>query len=300
MANYLSIEKRKQIFTLLCEGNGIRGITRIVGCSKPAVTELQKRYVSIIDFLNRKYLKTVTAHEIEADEIRTFIHTKNNIKWIYIALDRKSRVVLHFHIGKRDAADARVFLSGLSDKLSEKSQVSTDCLKSYITAVSKTPFGYHPEDTAWIDLQRARYLGHQLGRAITNRVETHNGVVRQHVSRISRRTRCFSKKQEGLRQHLILFFFYYNFIKRHQSLKETPALEMGIIETPFTIDNLIEYDLMFTGKMTHKNTLKNYGRIEEGSVNLHDEMDEFLQIMLEQSGMKKGTKRGKYKKLRVA
>ncbi len=253
MANYLSVEKRKQIFHLLCEGNGLRAITRIVGCSTCAVSELQRRYCSIIEFINRVRIKNLEIEEIEADELRVFVMRKNNIRWVYVALDRKSRLVIHFHIGKRDTNDARIFLTGLSDKLAESAKVSTDCLKSYVSAVEKTPNGFNESDTDSIELMRARYMGkNALKRSITNRIEAHNGNIRQHVSRLTRRTRCFSKKEEGLRQHLTLFFFYYNYMKIHKSTKAAPAVTAGIISRAFTFDELMEFDKMFSGAVSNK------------------------------------------------
>lgn len=249
MANYLSVEKRKQIFRMLCEGNGIRSTGRITGCSVNTIKKFQVRISEIIDFINSKYIKDLDVEEIEADEIRTFVDHKTNIKWVYIALDRKSRMVLHFHVGKRDTNDARIFLEGLSAKLNAISKVSTDCLKSYISAVEQNPENYTPvSKTDSIELLRSKCLGRKLGRTITNRIETHNGNVRQHISRLTRRTRCFSKKTECLEQHLTLFFFYYNFIKKHQSLKTTPCESAGLINQAFTLNQLIEYDLMFTGQ----------------------------------------------------
>lgn len=71
MANYLSIEKRKRIFHLLVEGNGVRGVSRLIGCSINSIVEIQKRYYFIADFLNRKNLVELNCDEIEADEIRS-------------------------------------------------------------------------------------------------------------------------------------------------------------------------------------------------------------------------------------
>lgn len=265
MSNYLSIEKRKQIFHLLCEGNGIRSITRLVGCSTCSVTEIQRRYSTIIDFLDRRYIVDLDMPEIEADEIRTYVLNKKNVRWVYIALDRKSRMILHFHIGSRDANDAEIFLSGLSDKLNEISQVSTDCLASYCAAVDKTRSWNDFYSTEAIDLYSARHLGRVLGRGITNHIERANGTVRQHVSKLTRKTLCFAKKDESLRQHLSLFFFYYNFIKVSNKTKTVPAVAAGIIGRKFTFDNLMEYDLMFTGNSKNIHSKSIYGRVERGT-----------------------------------
>lgn len=290
MANYLSIDKRKQIFHLLCEGNGLRAITRLVKCSTCAVSELQKRYCHIIEFLNRKYITGLCIDEIEADELRTFIAKKDNIRWIYVAMDRNSRMVIHFHIGKRDTEDAKIFLVGLSHKLSSVSQVATDCLKSYVSAVERTPYGRIEAAVSSIGLLRSARAGERLGRAITNRIETHNGTIRQHISRLARRTRCFSKKEEGLRQHLTLFFFYYNFIKRHKSLKATPALVAGITDEAFWINKILEYDMLFTETANNTNSKKTYGLVENvpnevKSIGQSD-IDEFRKELIGLDGIK--------------
>lgn len=281
MANYLPVEKRKQIFHLLCEGNGLRSITRIVGCSKSVVSELQKRYCHIIEYLNKKYINRVNCDEIEADEIRTFVKKKGNIRWIYIALDRKSRMIINFHIGKRDTKDAKIFLTQLSYKLSSEAQVSTDCLTSYVSAVAKTPNGRREAATSSIGLLRAKTEHGILPRSITNRIETHNGNVRQHVSRLTRKTRCFSKKEEGLRQHLTLFFFYYNFIKIHKSLRTTPAVVAGLTDEVGWENKILEYDMLFTETtLMNKDNYREYGRVDlpVKVVSMgEEEIDEFKQ-----------------------
>ena len=246
MANFLTIEKRIQIYHLLCEGNGITSISRIVGCSKQTITLLLARFSAIVDYLNKKLVRDIEIEMVEADEIRTFVRIKENIRWIYIAMDRESRLVINFHVGSRDAVDAKIFLSDLSYKLNSKTPVAMDCLKSYVTAVKRTPYGRIEAATSSIGLLRAKDYKKELPRSITNRIETHNGNVRQHVSRLTRKTRCFSKSDDKLKQHLNLFFFYYNFIKIHKAIKTTPAVSSGIADKPFTFDVLIDYDNMFT------------------------------------------------------
>lgn len=248
MGNFLSIEKRKQIFHLLCEGNGVRSISRVVGCHSGTIQKFRERYFGIIEFITRRKIFELEIDEIEADEIRTFVFNKTNLRWVYIALDRKSRMVVHFHIGKRDTNDAKILLAGLSAKLHAKCQISTDCLSSYISAIKKFPNNVNPSTKYHsVELLRSKFFGEKLGRAITNRVETQNGNVRQHVSSLSRRTRCFSKSGKGLYQHLFIYFFYYNFIKVHKSIKTAPCVAAGIISNPFSFEKLLEYDSMITG-----------------------------------------------------
>jgi IS1 family transposase len=277
--NYLSVEKRKRIFHLICEGSCLRSITRIVGCSTNTVSQLQKRYSCIIEYLNKSLITELSMDEIEADEIRTFVQNISNVRWIYIALDRKSRMIIHFHIGNRDTADAKIFLSGLSQKLSTQSQVSTDCLKSYIEAVERNPYGRVDSAVYEIQLLRANRPGEYIGREITNRVEQNNGTVRQHVSRLIRRTRCFAKKEEGLRTQLVLFFFYYNFIKKHKAVKCPPAVAAGITDEANWLDKILEYDMLFSERMKaadHKSYGVFGGKAAVKSIG-QTEKDNFLQ-----------------------
>ena len=253
MAYHLSLESKKRIFHLLCEGNGIRSIERVVGAGRETISKLQSRFQGIVNHLSDLYIKDLDIEEIEADEIRTFVGNKTNLRWIYIALDKKSRLVIHFHVGKRDTKDARKFLIGLSEKLNSSSKVSTDCLKSYVSAIANNPTNAETlSQTESINLLRSKQIGRKLGRAITNKIEAHNGNVRQHISRLVRRTRCFSKKDSALVEHLSLFFFYYNFIKKHKVLKETPAMSAGLVDKPISLDDLMEYDAIVTGQVIKK------------------------------------------------
>ena len=301
MPNHLPLEKRRRIFHLLCEGNGIRSITRLVKCSTNTVSELQKKYCSIVEFINKTHFKGLQFDEIEADEIRTFVYKKDNIRWIFIAMERNSRCVLHFHIGNRDTASAREFLVGLSHKLDSNYNVSTDNLLSYISAVEKNPYGRIDAEVSKINMIRGENPGKVLGRGITNRVERGNGTVRQHVSRLIRKTKCFSKKEEGLRQHLTLFFFYYNFIKINKAHKATPVLVAGISDEAYWEDKIIEYDMLFSENMANKSSKRSYGVLDPGSKKVlsisEGEKGAFMDELAAISGFQKtDRKRGTYNK----
>ncbi len=52
--------------------------------------------------------------------------------------------------------------------------------------------------------------------------------MRMQMRRFTRLTNAFSKKWENLKASLVLHFFHYNFIRIHQSLRVTPAMQAGI------------------------------------------------------------------------
>jgi hypothetical protein len=60
------------------------------------------------------------------------------------------------------------------------------------------------------------------------------------MRRFTRLTNAFSKKIENHRYAIALHFFYYNFVRIHQTLRVTPAMEAGIARKPYTIENLLE------------------------------------------------------------
>lgn len=235
------------IFHLLCEGNGIRSIERIVDCSRNTIQTLMgKWYNAVIEF-NDNLLVDVHAPIIEADELRTTIgefganYKERGTHWIYVGMDRETRLILDFHIGRRNTDDARLFLKKISDRLDFVSEINTDCLMSYVAAIKTTKEGLNWKNHHKIDLMRSRVFSDEdePGRAATNRIETQNGQIRQHVSKLTRKTRCFAKKKSKLIEHLTLYFFYYNFIKKHRTLKTCPAVKAGLITSPMTIKQVI-------------------------------------------------------------
>ena len=66
-----------------------------------------------------------------------------------------------------------------------------------------------------------------------------NNSLPQHCKRFTRLTLAFSKKQENLRAALALRFAFYNFVRVHGSLRVTPAMEAGITDHVWTLEELI-------------------------------------------------------------
>jgi hypothetical protein len=52
--------------------------------------------------------------------------------------------------------------------------------------------------------------------------------MRLHMRRLTRLTLAFSKKLENFEAAVALHFAYYNFVKRHNSLRCTPAMAAGV------------------------------------------------------------------------
>jgi len=73
----------------------------------------------------------------------------------------------------------------------------------------------------------------------TSYVERQNLTMRMHMRRFTRLTNAHSKKVENSLYALALHFLFYNFAKIHQTLRVTPAMEAGIADRPWTIEDIV-------------------------------------------------------------
>lgn len=67
----------------------------------------------------------------------------------------------------------------------------------------------------------------------TTDVENYNGILRERIGRLVRKTKCFSKKKTRLRLAIHLFQFYWNFINPFKR-KATPAMLEGLSDHPWS------------------------------------------------------------------
>jgi hypothetical protein len=74
----------------------------------------------------------------------------------------------------------------------------------------------------------------------TSYIECMNATTRLHMRRLTRLTLAFSKKLENFEAAVALHFAYYNFVKRHNSLRCTPAMAAGVEPSQWTVGDLVE------------------------------------------------------------
>jgi hypothetical protein len=73
----------------------------------------------------------------------------------------------------------------------------------------------------------------------TSFVERQNLTMRMGMRRFTRLTNAFSKKVDNLRHAVALHFMYYNFCRVHQTLRVTPAIEAGLTEHVWSLEELV-------------------------------------------------------------
>ncbi len=74
----------------------------------------------------------------------------------------------------------------------------------------------------------------------TSHVERHNLTMRMSMGRFTRKVNAFSKKLENHALAVALYTTYYNFIRKHQTLKVTPAEAAGLTAGPADLEWLVE------------------------------------------------------------
>ena len=169
------------IRVLLKEGCGIRSISRILKIAKKTVLS---RILEISNSISPPGF-AVRGCSYEMDELRAFTYSKANGTWVAYCMERTTKTVIDFFVGSRTKKNVEALTATVLSLHPKK--IYTDRLPLYTSLI--------PEKI------------HSVFRYGTNRIERNNLTLRTHVKRRSRRTVCFSKKQEYLKAHLKIYFW---------------------------------------------------------------------------------------------
>ena len=74
----------------------------------------------------------------------------------------------------------------------------------------------------------------------TSFVERQNLSMRMGMRRFTRLTNGFSKKVENHEHALAIYFMHYNFCRIHQTLRCTPAMEAGVSDRVWSLQEMVE------------------------------------------------------------
>jgi hypothetical protein len=72
----------------------------------------------------------------------------------------------------------------------------------------------------------------------TSYAERQNLTMRMSMRRFTRLTNAFSKKVENLAHAVSLHYMFYNFGRIHKSLRVTPAMEAGITDNFWSLEEI--------------------------------------------------------------
>jgi hypothetical protein len=159
--------------------------------------------------------------------------------------------------GGRDASYARLFMEDVASRLATRAQITTDGHKAYAETIEGV-FGMEVDYAMLIKLYGSpansdtRYspgecIGTEthiksgnpdLKHVSTSYVERQNLTMRMSMRRFTRLTNGFSKKAENHEHMLALHFLYYNFGRVHKTLRITPAMEAGLTDHIWTLQEI--------------------------------------------------------------
>ena len=216
-------------------------------------------------------LRNLPCKRIQCDEIWQFCYAKDkNVPadkrgqlgygdvWTWVALCADTKLVPSWVIGRRDAATAYTLMSDLESRMSGRIQLTTDGLRAYLQAVEGA-FGagidysmliklYGNEAEKEVRYSPAECIGTRpIGisgnpnpvHISTSFVERQNLTMRMSMRRFTRLTNGFSKKLANLESSVALHYMWYNFARVHKTLRVTPAMEAGVSDHVWTIEEIV-------------------------------------------------------------
>jgi transposase-like protein/IS1 family transposase len=258
---------------LIVEGNSIRSAERITGLHRDTIMRLVVDAGQRCEALLATKVRNVPVSDVQADEIWGFVGKKEGHKnpfegddmylgdaWCFIGIERHSKLVLCFELGKRTETSAGRFMAKLATATdpNKKFQLTTDGLAAYPYAVGsklgdRVSYAQYIKVYAQTDEGQRRYSPPEcisaekvdiygdpdMHRVCTSHIERQNGSLRQWCKRLTRLSYAFSKKWENLRAALALHFAYYNFCRVVRTIKATPAMSAGLADRRLTLAELL-------------------------------------------------------------
>jgi IS1 family transposase len=266
--NRLSTEARAKVVSVLVEGNSLRATARITGVARMTIEKLLRDLGAACERFHNERVRDLKATRVQCDEIWAFVGAKEKNAtpeqkaqgwgdaWTWTGMDADSKLMISWLVGGRGQSFANAFMSDVAARLTNRVQLTTDGNAVYLIAVDRT-FGV---DVDYGQLQKL-YTGQGGGRyspakfigakrsvvtgdpdqqyISTSYVERQNLTMRMHMRRFTRLTNGFSKKLEMHALSVALHFTYYNWCKVHQSLRVTPAMEAGLSDHVWSMEELV-------------------------------------------------------------
>ena len=267
--NRLSTADRARVVAGLIEGNSIRATVRMTGIAKNTIVKLLVELGAACSKYQDETIRNVWAKRVQCDEIWSFIGAKEQNAsaekkaekwgdcWTWTALDADTKLMISFRLGDRTLATAYDFMHDVADRLTNRIQLTTDGHKVYLEAV-ESAFNedvdyamlhkvYRSNPEAESRYSPAKCIGTTTQTIATpdpkyvstSYVERQNLTMRMSMRRFTRLTNAFSKKWENHAAMVSLYFMYYNFGRVHQTLRVTPAMEAGIADHIWSIEEIV-------------------------------------------------------------
>ncbi len=272
---YYRLQRSRAFFdsvaTMSVNGVGKSAIARISGLSRSTVCRWLEVAFRYARHFNSKALDGYELTELQADEIRTFVGSKQKVMWLFTALEVSSRLWVGLVVGSRSYTNVKKCLFEVLRKGRIHKQVlfTTDgfdmyrwfaqrympgaCIhgqvikkrrKNRVTSVRRSLSGGTRRQ-----LDYALFRSEDSSTLNTSFVERHNLTIRQSSSYLGRRTAGHARAVEALEEHLELLQLHYNFMRPHLALRfgaelRTPAMQAGLAHRKLSFRDVFAMSLI--------------------------------------------------------
>jgi transposase-like protein/IS1 family transposase len=273
----LSFDRAVYCLRMLLEGTSIRSVERLTGVNRNTLMSILVESGERCQRFLEQEVCSIPVEDVQADEIWAFIGCKEKTRernnyaeyfgdaYCFTAIERSTKVIIAWHLGKRSPVDTELFAEKLSKATSGRFQLTTDGFTPYRTAIpsefgTRVDFAQLVKVYGYPEGEPRRYSPPEVVSAIptprtgnprpericTSHVERSNLTIRMTIRRLTRLTNAFSKKWENHEAALALFFAFYNFCRPHQTLTEdmsyrcTPAMRAALADHAWDVRELLE------------------------------------------------------------
>lgn len=277
MANVLPAERRLEVLAALVNGTSIRAASRMTGVHQDTIGRFLATIGEGCARLHDRLVRDLSCSLVDLDEQHSWWSKRQqNVdparddesvvgeQWTWAAICRTSKLVIAWHVGKRDQEAADALVADVRARLVVMPQITTDGLALYEApiAVNFGPavpymqtvknFSAKGSDSTGVAEKYAVPRGVDLitkrtvlgspdpKKATTYAIERHNLTARQWNARLHRRTLAFSKKLPRHVAAVALFYVHYNLCHIPRTQRVTPAMAAGAVDRLWMLADLME------------------------------------------------------------
>ncbi|WP_437574631.1 IS1 family transposase [Sorangium sp. So ce887] len=275
MANVLPAERRLEVLAALVNGTSVRAAERITGVHRDTIGRFAQAMGEGCARLHDRMVRDLTCSLVDLDEQHSWCRKRQmkvdaakddtaavGEQWTWAAICRTSKLIVAWHVGKRDQESADALVEDVRARLVVMPQITTDGLGLYAQSIAAN-FGRAvpymqtvknfssrpgkpgtsekfavPRGVDFIQ-KRAIFGTPDPAKATNYAIERSNLTARQWNARLRRRTLAFSKKLSRHCAAVALHYVHVNFCHIPRNMRVTPAMAAGVTDRAWTLEELM-------------------------------------------------------------